>query len=186
MDSVNTAKKISGKWEFFSTDFLGFVRALTRIGVDIFNVQDVIILGSGGAVSSILDGCNGKHSGKFHIFRRRPDRDEHLVKTFNSLNICFYDFEAEIFGELLNNQRHSLVVQATPLPQYGDPLSYLAEQVPSHFRGGYYDLTYNCPNGFRSKFENLGLAYGDGLSMLIEQARESQMIWWGQSAFLKR
>ena len=177
--AINTAFLKEGKWEFSSTDYLGFKFSLNKIGLDVDNIRQVIFLGNGGSALSIFEGIKNENSlCEFHVLRRSDERDG----LFTGANISFGQFSTEEFTKLTSEHRGALIIQATPLPQMGNDLSEFASGLSLNFTGSYVDLTYGFKNKLLEKISHLGLRGCDGIPMLLGQALSSQKIWWGQSA----
>jgi shikimate dehydrogenase len=186
-EAVNTAYLKNGIWSFCSTDYIGFSNALEKKGINLEKVDDVIVLGSGGAVESILMGLSQLISErklsnkKIHVLNR-SGKTPNKLKAFTGLESFEYFLSPEEFSNVCEKSPHALIIQATPLPQLGNDLSEYADILPDNFVGSFYDLTYNQKNLLLEEFNKRSLKADDGLSMLIEQALESQKIWWGMCA----
>ena len=53
------------------------------------------------------------------------------------------------------------------------------------FDGIFMDLVYGKPSAIFQSLKQKGKICQDGLPMLIEQARKSQELWWGEAAPFK-
>ncbi len=169
-----------------STDGQGFVQALKKIDLLPETVEQVIFLGFGGAAESILRElplANGLNK-RIFILRRKPEIDRELCDSFLLDAENFYLFSPENFLEILKTgTQNSLVIQATNAPHQGETLKDFASVLKlSGFNGTVLDLCYRPPSALVWAAKDLGLRCQDGLPMLVEQARESQKLWWGQAA----
>jgi shikimate 5-dehydrogenase len=109
--------------------------------------------------------------------------DEHFMAIVgrHSVKVDFYDLEPQILREVLAHAgRHSLLIQATSAPHFGDDLSRFVVSM-QRFSGGFVDLVYGADSALYRAAKNLGIRCQNGLPMLIEQARLSQECWWGRS-----
>ena len=184
--SVNTLYRGQSGWQGASTDGLGFERAVERLGCCIDDFAQVIFLGSGGAVQGILHHLavnrDRPWAASVHVFRRHDRRDAELIRICEGrVSLCFHEFCADRTSDLIRSTPGpTLVVQATSAPLHGDELSRF---VPALELGdvAVYDLVYGQPSALVAAAVARGSPGADGLSMLIEQARASQKIWWGQS-----
>jgi len=182
LNSVNTIYRSSGFWQGASTDGVGFQRAVERLsGPKSFN--RMVMLGNGGAAialasHALLTGLC-QHC---HVLRRSAEKDQHWVKSLGSERVTFAAFKPETMAEILANSKGStLLVQATSAPLHDDDLSSFAELLVS-YNGVFADIVYGHSSALLRQAASLGIPCQDGLAMLIEQARESQRLWWGQSA----
>ena len=139
--------------------------------------------GSCGASMAILAYLRAKGvTGKVHLFRRSPKKDEILQQEL-ARELRFFDFDCASLESCLNDITHDrcLIIQASSAPIKGDDLSHLLPALKS-FRGHLADLVYGKPSALLKYAQDQGLACQDGLPMLIEQARLAQELWWGESA----
>ena len=185
--SVNTAVFRDSSWKFYSTDFGGFYKALSRASISLNRHRTIIFMGAGGSVSSIVDGIFSLSSKeelaveKIYVLSRSQSFAVGK-ENWGTLNIVQKNLNPEVFGQLSKTNPDSLIIQCTPLPQQGDNLSAYSSMLERSFSGSIYDLTYSCDNMLLDRARDMGCKSADGLSMLIEQALESQQIWWGRSA----
>ena len=182
--SVNTLFRGPLGWESASTDGQGFVEGVRRLGVSFSGFKDIVFLGNGGAVLGILEFLTSffETAPNIHVLRRNKTRDNHFRSAVpHGYPIGFYSFEPEELSKLIGNRGgETLVVQATSAPSVGDPLSEFAPAMAA-FSGVFVDLTYGSFSGLLAAAEHRGIPCQDGLSMLVEQARLSQKLWWGDS-----
>ncbi len=172
-ESVNTLFRGEVWWEGASTDGVGFFRGLREI-VHPETIKEAVFVGAGGAVESILS--YWKESGvlpKVWVFAR--SRKEPIQ------GIPVQPLELEILKNILNGKsQDTLLIQATSAPIQGNDLKDFLPAIAS-FYGVISDLIYKTPSSWISFHRSRGLPAQDGFSMLIEQARASQELWWGRS-----
>lgn len=169
--SVNTlfrSNKAKKFWSATSTDAQGLEAALKQTNIRLLNFKKIIFLGSGGVVKAILA----------HLQRHPKERSIHVLKRKSKGVFSISEFKRLIFGA----GKDTLIVQATPAPLKGNPLSDFARALKSGYKGAVVDLTYNCRSDLLRVAKQLRLPHQDGLPMLIEQARLAQKLWWRKAA----
>lgn len=178
--SVNTIYRRSTSLVSCSTDISGFTKGLQRtLGYDLLSFKKITILGSGGSCCAFLDYLQQKHyKNPIVILRRSPWQDAKF-KGY-SLKLSVGDFTAESLKKHANSESSSLVIQATNAPNCGNDLRHLADFMQG-FNGVFCDLVYNNPSFLYKRAQELGIPAIEGTSMLIEQARLSQMLWWKEA-----
>ena len=75
---------------------------------------------------------------------------------------------------------NSLLVHATTAPLLGDNLSWLSDSFKA-YGGVFFDLNYKHLSQLYFEAISRDLITLDGESMLIEQARASQIKWWNNA-----
>lgn len=177
LSSVNTVWRGQTQWEAASTDGVGFANALQKLGRPLASFQNIVFIGAGGAVTALIEHFRSHAIGAdiVHVLARSaaelpqfaPLRQEQLST-------------ASLRKAIEHRPADTLLIQATNAPQKGN---LLEELVPAlvNFRGTFVDLVYGNPSALYFEALNRGLPTQDGEPMLIEQARESQRLWWGQA-----
>lgn len=183
LSAVNTlALSNHNEIEGFSTDGEGLLNGLTRDGIMMLDADHIIILGSGGVVTSLLEFLSEKNfSGIISIFSRSENSKYYFnSSTFliSQYRINLQEFSIQI-DKMTSNK--SLIIQATSAPTHGDTLEYLVPALDRYY-GQFVDLVYAKPSALYFHCRNKKLKCQKGLPMLIEQARLTQKIWWGDSA----
>ncbi|MCX6116589.1 MAG: hypothetical protein NT027_03540, partial [Proteobacteria bacterium] len=188
LKSVNTLYRSQIEtWAAQSTDGEGFVEGLKHAQIDISAITHLIILGSGGAVKGLLQYVLPRYRQirSVDIFTRNSVAGEELQllgKSFG-ISISLHEWNSRKFTDSIShNSNHStLIIQGTSGPQSGD---LLTEFVPalSSYKGAFCDLIYDQPSALFHYARSNGLKCQDGLPMLIEQARLSQLLWWNKAA----
>ena len=189
ISSMNTGYRGDVGWLAASTDGIGFARAIEHAGFNLSDFTDYVFLGNGGAVLALVAYLFAKPElwphRTIHIIRRTTKKDDLFrditPKPMSDSIIAFHPFEPNRLCSILTGQGRFLVVQGTSAPLRGDPLAPFAIAMP-RFDGLVFDLVYGTPSALISRADALSIAHLDGLPMLIEQARSSQELWWGESA----
>ncbi|NRA64387.1 MAG: hypothetical protein HRU19_07875 [Pseudobacteriovorax sp.] len=181
LDSVNTLRfDADSQPKAISTDGKGFYRALER-ECHPGDFDQIIVLGSGGAVISILDYFYQKHPQiRTQVIRRSTRNDERIQKICCG-NAKFKSFDPSSIPSALEDGKNALFIQGTSAPMHGNPLSDFANEL-DRLEGFLVDITYGYPSDLLKSGKSKGLKTQDGLPMLIEQARVSQEFWWNKSA----
>ena len=173
---VNTLWRGEKFWQGTSTDTVGFAKALERIEKTIFSFEKIIFVGVGSVVESIyLDMMQQFKGNVSFLSRSKPSFQLAETSAWHSLTVENFQKVA-----CLNNSEETLIIHATTAPLLGDSLGWLSDSF-KNFNGAFFDLNYKhlCQLYFDAVSRDLLVL--DGQSMLIEQARASQKIWWNQS-----
>jgi len=181
LKAINTLKLNSEKeWSATNTDVEGFIYPLKTLNLI---KKESIILGSGGAARSVIQGLINLNFSTISVISRNKSSLDELIKNFGS--------QIEIQGFLNNDNRAQnlieeadLVVNTTPvgmktakneinLLPYGD---YFWRSLNS--KTIVYDLIYNPAPTHLLKFSaNKGCMTIDGLQMLVAQGIKSLSFW---------
>jgi len=179
--AINTLKLNSDKeWSATNTDVEGFIYPLKSLKL---TKQQSIVLGSGGAAKSVIQGLINLNFSRISVVSRNKSSLNQLIKNFKN--------QIEIQG-LLNNDNQAqnlleeadLVVNTTPVGMktaknemnvlpYGESFwrSLNSKTVV-------YDLIYNPAPTHLLKFSaNKGCMTIDGLQMLVAQGLKSLSFW---------
>ena len=183
LSSVNTLYRGAQGWQAASTDGEGFALALARLGRPLSAFTRVVILGSGGVTVALLNHMARELSplSDIQIVRRNAARDLELAAAAKSkLRFAAWSVQG-LQDSLRGSDEASLLIQASSAPQHGDDLSSLVPALKG-YKGTVVDLVYGKPSALYSAALAMGLPAQDGRVMLIEQARLSQQLWWGEAA----
>ena len=99
--------------------------------------------------------------------------------------ITIREMTPEAFADTLSNLSglRKLVIQATSAPKNGDSLATYATALRHlNARDLLVDIIYDHPSEIYFEAIRQDLRCLDGMPMLIEQARLSQLKWWGKAA----
>ena len=181
LKAINTMKLNSEKeWSATNTDVEGFVYPLTNLNL---TNKHAIVLGSGGAARSVIQGLINLNSSTISVVSRNKSSLDELIKNFGS--------QIEIQGLLNNDNRAQnlieeagLIINTTPVGMktaknemnvlpYGESFwrSLNSKTIV-------YDLIYNPAPTHLLKFSaNKGCMTIDGLQMLVAQGMKSLSFW---------
>ena len=182
--AINTIYSESNHLVGASTDATGFFHGLASIGYSAGDFSRICVLGNGGAAYTLIAHClQLSNPPEIYVFRRNMAHDKELLTAFPTLSNCIFDLSVPALARALGNlatSKTSLVIQATKAPQSGDTMAALLPAF-AHFAGVFVDLNYAQPSDILRFLRDRGNACQNGLPMLIEQARQSQYLWWGKA-----
>ncbi len=181
LKAINTLKLNSKKeWCATNTDVEGFIYPLKKLNL---TKKQSIVLGSGGAARSVIQGLIDLNLSKISVVSRNKSSLDELIKNF--------DNQIELQG-LLNNDNQAqnlieeadLVVNTTPV---GMKTSKNEMKVMPYGKSFWrslnsktivYDLIYNpAPTHLLQFSANKGCITIDGLQMLVAQGLKSLSFW---------
>jgi shikimate dehydrogenase len=185
--SVNTLYRGKDWWIPASTDGLGFVRGVERLGRSIGSFEHMVILGSGGATQAIIshilermDHPSNSNKMRISIFCRSPEKfDQAFLGSSPFISTQVLNPKS-VKKCLMGSTSDTLLVQATSGPHQGDMMDEYTT-VLADFNGVFVDLIYDKPSKIYFAALAKDILAQDGEAMLIEQARLSQELWWGKS-----
>lgn len=186
LSSYNTLFRGKNFWQGASTDGPGFVRAIEdHLKEPINSFQRIIFLGSGGVVLGLLEHFKTLTDFAFYkkIFYiiKRSSKNEHYLKTLGISENAFLPFNPDALSKALYPKEiKTLLIQASSAPLFGNNLAEFKSCLKD-LKGVFYDMIYKAPSCLLEEAQKKGITSSDGLSMLIEQARLSQEIWWGKT-----
>ena len=167
LPAVNTLKLTENGWQGYSTDGVGLANAMKKFLKPATDFSNVLILGNGGVIPALLDTFS---SAEIQILCRDPGKRQFgvSVEELTVSNLASHIDDAD------------LVIQATSAPVKGDDLGWLVDGLQG-FEGTLVDLVYGQVSALYHWAQQRRLPVMEGTPMLIEQARASQEIWWGES-----
>lgn len=144
----------------YNTDVYGLMYMTKRLGIDVKG-KKVLIFGSGGASGAAKRAMENMGAREIVIVSRKGE--------INYENLFLHE-DAEI------------LVNATPVGMYPNPEGAIVE--PSRFKNavGALDIVYNPSNTeFLRKARLAGIPAGNGLSMLVAQAKKAEEFFLSKS-----
>lgn len=171
-DSVNTIIRNGDRFIGDSTDGVGLVSDLLRLGMYVKDKR-ILLIGAGGAARGVFANIIEQAPLSVDIMNRSVDKAHVLAKVVeNTITKCISDAE--------QLAQYDLIINATSLS--------LNEQLPNittkqlHDNTCIYDMVYKKQDTvFTSWAKQQGLTQvADGLGMLVGQAAESFYLWLGQ------
>ena len=166
--SVNTIYLNNNKIIGHNTDIIGFETSIKKSNYDLHN-KEVLILGAGGVVPSIIFALIKLKVSKIKISNRTKEKVENLKKLFKNIEIVEW-------GELPN---FDMIINATSLGlKKEDKINLNFSSVSKN--KFFYDVIYNPrETNFLKVGKNLGNMILNGKMMFIYQAFSAFHIWHG-------
>jgi shikimate dehydrogenase len=163
-------------WLADNTDGRGLVRDLARHLPGGLAGRRILLAGAGGAAAGILVDLLQAAPAELHIVNRSPERAAALALRYADLGTI----RSGGLASLASRGAFDLVVNATSAGHRGTCLDLAAGLF---LPGGLcYDLNYGrSSQPLRQQCAVRGIAYRDGLGMLVEQAGLSFELWTGHA-----
>ena len=167
--SVNTIYLRNNKVIGHNTDIFGFETSIKKSKYNLTD-KEVLILGAGGVVPSIIFALNKMNISKIKISNRTKDKAENLKTIFKNLEIIEW-------GEVPN---FDMIINATSLGLKKEDKIDLDFSSTSKNKF-FYDVIYNpIETNFLKIGKSLGYITLNGKLMFIYQAFSAFNIWHGQ------
>lgn len=179
MGAVNTLIRTPAGYRGANTDGFG-IREAVRKRLDFeWRDAEVWLLGAGGAARAIAVECLRGGVSRLTISNRSSERLEQMLKQLLDSGLPPDRIRRADFNQAPDDwSMPPLVINATALGlKADDPAPLDAGCLPAGSR--IYDTTYGCSNQLAADASRLGIAYADGLSMLVWQGVRSLGIWTG-------
>jgi shikimate dehydrogenase len=166
--SVNTIYLKDNKVMGHNTDIDGFEISIKKSKFDLNN-KEVLILGAGGVVPSIIFSLNKMKVSKIKISNRTKERAENLKKLFKNIEIIEW-------GQVPD---FDMIINATSLGlKKEDTINLDFSEIPKNKI--FYDVIYNPKEtNFLKTGQSLGSLSLNGKLMFIYQAFSAFNIWHG-------
>jgi len=164
--SVNTIYQKDNKVIGHNTDIFGFKTSIEKTEYDLEN-KEVLILGAGGVVPSIIFSLIKMKVSKVTISNRTKEKAENLKKIYKDLEIIKW-------GDISN---FDMIINATSLGlKKEDNLNFDFSSISGN--KFFYDVIYNpSETNFLKKGRELGNKTLNGKLMFIYQAVSAFKIW---------
>ena len=165
--SVNTITFDGNNLVGHNTDIAGFRKAIESLN---FSIRDknVLILGAGGVVPSIIFALKKMNVSKIKVSNRTKQKAEDLKILFKNLEIIEW-------GDLPN---FDVIINATSIGLNNENMNLdFSKSVKNKL---FYDVIYNpIETNFLKKGKELGNMTENGKTMFIYQALEAFKLWHG-------
>ena len=166
--SVNTLFLKGNKVIGHNTDIIGFETSIVKSKFNVFN-KEVLILGAGGVVPSIIFALNKMKVSKIKISNRTKKNAEKLKKLFKNIEIIEW-------GKIPN---FDIIINATSIGLKKDDYINIDFSLISK-NNLFYDVIYNPgETNFLKTGKSLGNTILNGKLMFIYQALSAFNIWHG-------
>jgi shikimate dehydrogenase len=164
--SVNMLYLKNNKIVGHNTDIIGFETSIKKFNYDVFN-KEVLILGAGGVVPSIIFALNKMKVSKIKISNRTKEKVENLKEHFKNIELIEW-------GEVPNVD---MIINATSIGLKKEDSIKLDFSLMSGNKF-FYDVIYNpSETNFLKIGKELGHKTLNGKLMFIYQALSAFNIW---------
>ena len=173
--AVNTLVATAGRVHGYNTDFMGFLGNLDQNAPGWSDgVEQVIVLGAGGAARAILVALRERGIGRIHLLNRTPEKAELLALAIGG---PIEPGPLSAFPQLA--PRAGLVVNTTSLGMHGTAFADLPlDRLPREAL--VTDIVYvPLETPLLATARQQGLRTVDGLGMLLHQAIPGFEAWFG-------
>ncbi|MBF0379492.1 MAG: shikimate dehydrogenase [Magnetococcales bacterium] len=181
--AVNTvAIDDNGICSGYNTDAYGFITALREKYNDNLSRKNILLLGAGGACRAVLLALLDEGADTIILANRTVKNATDLANDFNHLYPDANITPIPLDFSNLQLSKIDILVNTTSLGLHGkDSFPLAVEQLPPHTF--VYDIVYsaNQDTPLQKLTEAQGLAFIDGLGMLIHQAARAFHIWTGET-----
>ena len=166
--SVNTLYFKNSKIVGHNTDIVGFETSIEKSKYNVFN-KEVLILGAGGVVPSIILALNKMKVSKIKVSNRTKEKAESLKKNFKNIELIEW-------GELPN---FDMIINATSIGlKKEDNIKLNFSSISGN--KFFYDVIYNpSETNFLKVGKKLGNKTLNGKLMFIYQALAAFDVWHG-------
>jgi len=173
--AANTLWFADGELCSTNTDVEGFLNNLDACAPGWDRVEEVLVLGAGGAARAVVFGLLERGIKRVHLANRTAARAEALADQFGDKVL---PLAWEAFGDLL--PRVKLLVNTTSLGMHGqETLDIDVGKLP--LDAVVSDLVYvPLKTALLAAAKARGLKTADGLGMLLHQAVRGFELWFGQ------
>tara|TARA_Y200000002_G_scaffold80526_1_gene63478 strand:+ start:2543 stop:3358 length:816 start_codon:yes stop_codon:yes gene_type:complete len=168
IQAVNTINKKDRKIYLDSTDGIGFVEDLNRKKILLEN-KNVLIIGAGAAVESILFNIIQKKPKTIFLMNRTKSKAAKLIKKYDkSFGLNIFDDHENLFDVIINGSSAGLTGEFKP------------PKLKVSNKPSFYDLNYSLTSTpFCQWAKEKSEFVFDGTGMLVNQAAYSFKIWFG-------
>ncbi len=184
--ACNTIVNDNGVLTAYTTDGIGFMKAVEENGVDIIG-KKMTLLGAGGAATAILIQAALDGVAEIEVFNIKDNfyaRAEEIVAKLNERTSCkvsIHDYaDTEALRESIANS--AILVNATSVGMAPNTDKTMITDT-SMFREGLFvfDVIYNPKETrFLREAKEAGCKTGNGLYMLLYQGAASFKLWTGE------
>ena len=175
INAVNTITKSNRNFKLESTDGMGFMTDLKHKEIDIAG-KNILIVGAGAAVESILFRLVRSEPSKITILNRTKEKAHRLCSNYHNHNVeygCQKDAKYDI---IINGSSAGLTGSFNP-----------PKEIIATNKTIFYDLNYSLG---KTPFCEWALEFSksvhDGTGMLVNQAAQSFKLWFGVNPQIDR
>lgn len=184
--SVNTIVNDNGTLIGYTTDGVGFMRAVQEEGQEIIG-KKMVVIGAGGAAAAIVVQAALDGVAEISIFNRKGPSFErmegiiHEIEKVNDCKLAIYDFYDK--EQLRKDITESVILVNATSVGMAPNIDASVITDPTMFHSGLfvYDAIYNPQETkLMRQAKEAGCKTAGGLSMLLYQGAESFKLWTGE------
>lgn len=168
INAVNTITKSNRNFKLESTDGMGFMTDLKHKEIDIAG-KNILIVGAGAAVESILFRLVRSEPSKITILNRTKEKALRLCSNYHNHNVEYGCQEDAKYDIIINGSSAGLTGSFNP-----------PKEIIATNKTIFYDLNYSLG---KTPFCEWALEFSknvhDGTGMLVNQAAQSFKLWFG-------
>ena len=168
INAVNTITKINRNFKLESTDGMGLMSDLKHKAIDITG-KNILIMGAGAAVESILFRLVLSKPAKITIHNRTEEKAKKLCTNYPNHNVVFASQKGDKYDIIINGSSAGLTGSFNP-----------PKEITVTNKTTFYDLNYSL---VKTPFCEWALESSkrvyDGTGMLVNQAAQSFKLWFG-------
>tara|TARA_Y100000389_G_scaffold139134_1_gene136881 strand:+ start:360 stop:1172 length:813 start_codon:yes stop_codon:yes gene_type:complete len=168
INAVNTITKSNRNFQLESTDGMGFMTDLRHKEIGIAR-KNILIVGAGAAVESILFRLVLSNPAKITIHNRTEEKAHRLCSNYPNHNLVFTSQKDEEYDIIINGSSAGLTGSFNP-----------PKDIRVSNKTIFYDLNYSLG---KTPFCEWALESSknvyDGTGMLVNQAAQSFKLWFG-------
>lgn len=184
MGAVNTLMRADNGFTATNTDGFGITRAIGEAFDRSLRDADIWLFGAGGAARGIIVACLAAGARRITVLNRSQERLESFAEALLANGGHLPGLQrvrfAPLAGAPADPAPDAILINATSLGLKATDPNPVAEDFLRPGRS-VYDTTYGVENALARACRAAGVAYADGLSMLVWQGARSLEIWTGHS-----
>ncbi len=165
---VNT---IFGNQQTTNTDCIGFIKVLDNYSISTQELKQLIVFGGGGFAYSIMKFMRDHHP---HLDITCITRKK--IQDLEGVSNLIMDQGRELSD--LDKEKPSVILHATSSNEPFTPLEQYFSSLSTFKNAVFIDSNYGSKRTKIFELLTQQMQCIDGLTLLIEQARESQRLWW--------
>jgi shikimate dehydrogenase len=175
INAVNTITKSNRNFKLESTDGMGLMADLKYKEIDIAG-KNILIVGAGAAVESILFRLARSNPAKINIHNRTKEKAHRLCSNYPNHNVVFASEEGDEYDIIINGSSAGLTGSFNP-----------PKGITASTKTIFYDLNYSLgKTPFCEWALESSKSVYDGTGMLVNQAAQSFKLWFGVTPEIDR
>jgi shikimate dehydrogenase len=172
--SINTIVRKKNRLKGYNTNAIGFMDALKEAGLDVSG-KSALVFGTGGAARAVIFILNWVHANPILVTGRNQGKVSSIVKQIGGKAVMLDTLADQTLPV-------NLVINATSVssPDEAPELDEIVNRLKLPDCEMVIDLNYGRNRNFwEAMAQNKGIPFMDGLSSLVNQARNTFNLWTG-------